>query len=441
MKVKLSIFLALPAVAGMAVSLATGESHQVRVRTVAETPGLVAFWDFDHSEKGAWVSYHDPGSASRSFPLYLKRIGDPKYYAPEDWPYHDEESKLIVDTSGPFGKAIRFNQGHIYGAVERKAFDGTPLDLHGKQPFTLIAWTKFIGERHMVAGIWDEGGWDKYGGRRQVALFGGLFGQKGVIAHVSATGASSFPQSLAKGSQYARCRAIDGQPFENHQWVAMATTYDPAEQEVAAWLNGRRTPLTLTDPVEQSVYLYEKARSANPYRFTLPIFSPRAFALKFNGYDPAESGICEHRLLVDLDRRGLTYQQDSKEALRLPEFRGFFEVVRDGENLFPKPIEWKGTHGETAEIPDGIEIRIGDEIRARLESRQGDGWKQVGTVVGARVREGAPFTFGRALGLGSEKLDEGSQLYLDGVAVFDRILSESELRDLSFLESSKQGEE
>ena len=79
----------------------------------------------------------------------------------------------------------------------------------------------------MVAGIWDEGGWSKYAGSRQVALFAGLFNQKGTIAHVSATGAASFPQSSVSGSQYARLRAIDAQPFDNDQWVAMAATFNP----------------------------------------------------------------------------------------------------------------------------------------------------------------------------------------------------------------------
>ena len=56
-----------------------------------------------------------------------------------------------------------------------------------------MAWVKFVGKRHLVAGIWDEGGWDKDGGRRPIALFGGLFGSKGVIGHISATGAASYP--------------------------------------------------------------------------------------------------------------------------------------------------------------------------------------------------------------------------------------------------------
>jgi hypothetical protein len=131
------------------------------------------------------------------------------------------------------------------------------LDINGHQPFTLIAWINFIGKRHLVAGIWDEGGWDKYGGRRQIALFGGLFGSKGVIGHISATGASSYPQSTISGSQYARCRAIDGRGFDNGQWVSMAMTFDPSTEKVTVFCDGVATPTHITDPVAKDVFRHE----------------------------------------------------------------------------------------------------------------------------------------------------------------------------------------
>ena len=42
------------------------------------------------------------------------------------------------------------------------------------------------------------------------------------------------------------------------------------------------------------------------------------------------------------------------------------------------------------------------------------------------------FTLGRALGLGTEEIAHGSQLYMDGVAVFCRVLAARELKQLSF---------
>jgi hypothetical protein len=226
-------------VAITATSLPGSEPYQ-RVNQVAETKGLVAFWDFSLMQDGKWTSYHDDEVVKHGFPVVLRRIGDPNPYKPEDWPHTDEDSKLMFDSSGPFRHAVRFNKGYIFAEVPRSEFDQSPLDIHGRHPFTLIAWVKFVGKRHLVAGIWDEGGWDKYGGRRQIALFGGLFGSKGVIGHISATGASSYPQSTISGSQYARCRAIDGRGFENGQWVAMAMTFDPTTKMVTVYCNGER---------------------------------------------------------------------------------------------------------------------------------------------------------------------------------------------------------
>lgn len=402
------------------------------IQQVATTEGLVAFWDFNFRGDTICPSFFDPKAVEKPFELFLKRIGDTRRFTPASWPYADAESQIHYDHSGPFGKAILFNQGYLYGAVDRNAFDGTPLDLHGKQPFTLLAWCKFVGKRHMVAGIWDEGGWDKYAGRRQVALFAGLFNQRGVIAHVSATGAASYPQSTANGSQYARLRAIDGRPFEDEQWIAMAATYDPVRGEVKAYLNGVMTPLKIADPVIHDVYQFADPPSANPFSFTQPIYSPRAFVLKYNGYPYREKKIVEHRIQVDLDNRNLVYEQDSSGDAPVRRFRLQFDIRRNNDSLLSTPIIKEIKPGDTLRLPEKPPVNYGDKLWTLLEEWQNGEWQPLGAPVARQVTEGAPFTFGRALGLGSEELDHGSRLYLDGVAVFDRILSGEELRRLSF---------
>ena len=398
---------------------------------VSETEGLVAFWDFQYQEKGVWASRYDANVVSQSFDARLKRIGDPKSYALEDWPYADDKSKLTFDSTGPFGHAPLFNQGYVYAAVERNEFNKTPLDLHGRKPFTMIAWVKFVGRRHLVAGIWDEGGWDRYAGRRQVALFGGLFGKKGVISHVSETGAASYPQSKANGSQYARVRAIDGQDFKDREWVAMATSYDPDRNEVVAYLNGKMTKLKKTDSIVQNVHNYSEKLSANPFTFTPSIYQPRAFTVKYNGYDLKE--VSEHRLKVNFDDKTLRYEQDRHSSSNSGEFRLQLNILRDGNKLLPKNLMMAAVHGQEATLPKELEVKPNDILWTSLEENSGNGWKKVGTEVKMTIREGAPFTFGRALGLGSEDLHHGSTLHLDGVAVFNRVLSEDELIDLSFM--------
>lgn len=401
---------------------------------VINTEGLVAFWDFQHADDLSWRSYFDEKTIDLSFPLYLRQIGDDGRYNAVNWPYDDEKAKLSIDQSGPFKNAVRFNQGYIYGEVPRTEFDNSLLDLKGYNPFTMIAWVKFVGNRHMVAGIWDEGGWDRYAGRRQAALFAGLFNQKGVIAHVSSTGAASFPQSQVDGSQYARIRAIDGKAFENGDWVAIAMSFDSENQLVKAYLNGKLTEYTVPDPVTEDVMQNKIIPLANPLTFTQALYSPNYFQLKYNGYDFHASPVKEHFLWVNLEESQIEYQQignDDGEKYRI-----FFDIVTEMGSRLIEPIITEVTNGMTLTIPFQKNIEIGDKIITKLEIFKEGDWVQVGTDIQKTHLPGAPFTFGRALGLDEDGIEHGSEeIYIDGVAVFNRVLSDIELQGLSFIKN------
>lgn len=110
-----------------------------RIAKVAETKGLAAFWDFTLNENGRWTSHYDPAAVDRRFPVVLRRIGNPKTYAPADWPYGDDDSKLLYDDTSPFGRLVRFNLEFIFGDAPRGRFDRTALDLNESKPFTKIA--------------------------------------------------------------------------------------------------------------------------------------------------------------------------------------------------------------------------------------------------------------------------------------------------------------
>ena len=62
----------------------------------------------------------------------------------------------------------------------------------------------------------------------------------------------------------------------------------------------------------------------------------------------------------------------------------------------------------------------------------------MGTEIHRTIKEGAPFTFARAPGLGQENIKHGTQIYIDGVAVFDRVLENKVIEALAFL--SKRNE-
>lgn len=406
-----------------------GEEHVKRVEDVS---GLVALWHFSAPKDGVWWSSFDKGSGAVAYPLYLRKIGDPKRYTLDSWCYDDEESGVRVDKTGPFGHALYFNKGYIYAESPRESFDKGALDLNGKMPFTMVAWVKFTGSRHMIAGIWDEGGWHKHRGRRQAALFAGLFGRAGVTAHISTTGASSYPQSDIEGSQYARERALDGADFKNDEWVCTAMTYDPVKGEVVAWLNGVATPLVLSDPVKGDVYKGSEPFSANPFLFAWRVYSPRRFTLKYTGYDVATSGVYEHWLEACGEQGEFVYGRRAAREVA-ERFKVKVSVKRGGGERVE--VEGVVEPGTRLRLPGGRGFGVGCEIVTALFREDGDEWVRVGGEIDYPVVEGAPFTLGRALGLGSdERIGQGSQLFVDGVAVFNRVLSAAEMRNITFVE-------
>jgi hypothetical protein len=120
-------------------------------------------------------------------------------------------------------------------------------------------------------------------------------------------------------------------------------------------------------------------------------------------------------------------QRQGQRAVRVK-----FDVMREGKSVFAQPFVGEVDENTALDLPGNVAMRPGDEIHASLQTREDGPWQQVGSEIRYRIREGAPFTFGRALGLGNEPIDHGTQLHLDGVAVFDRVLSGEELRALSF---------
>jgi hypothetical protein len=138
-------------------------------------------------------------------------------------------------------------------------------------------------------------------------------------------------------------------------------------------------------------------------------------------------------LQVDLDAKHIAYQQIKNDKEKITtDYRVLFNIKRDGKDIWDKPFILDITDNIKQQLPSDFTIEVGDEITTSLEKLAGDQWKQIGTVINKPIQKGAPFTFGRALGLAEDGLDHGSQLFIDGVAVFNRVLDENTLRELSF---------
>ncbi len=424
-------------------SKAQNTTQQARIDQVKNEPGLVAFWDFykqgTYGNNQTWDSYYDanvPGSVS--YPLLLGTTNDASLYGLNNWPAN--YTQPAYDNSGPLGKGVLFDRGYLFGEVPRSYFDGKPLNISGYQSFSMIAWMKFSAttdSRHGIAGIWDEGFWSKYSGKRQYCLFGGLFNMpKSTLCHISSTGASSYPQSNASGAQYARERSIHSRDVPVGEWHAVGATYDHTTGILTSYVDGVATDFYYADPVQNDVYKYVQDFKANTFNYNWPIYDPRAFVLKFQGYNLINEQ--EHWVYVDLKNLQATYGHIVTDAAAAAaEYRVGIIAKRNGLSLFSSDtLFFNVLNGNGSMTLPSAGYQNGDQIEAVLFRKAANGTYSL--LQGAEkpirtLEDGAPFVIGRAAGTYLASPTVGTTAYFDGVAVFNKALSPQKMADLSFI--------
>ena len=406
---------------------------------VLQTPSLVAFWDFQETNaNGNFVARSNLNGAVETglYPVWLRRgyshDGGGVGYTPATWPAA-QHSVITQNAGGPFGQGLNVDQTRLYASVNRANFADTPLDISGRSAFTLAAWVKFPkhSNRHHIAGIWDEGSWDKYSGQRQYALFRtGRYGHR-LFGHISATGAASYPQSNRSGSQYARIRALNGATLDEGSWRMLAMTYDGDEaqssQDGVATVNSYEEG---EEWVEESVYPRPDHYTAltNPKAFDLGVYHPRRFVVKFQGYKVAETGVYEHFARVDLRAAQRTIAYGVKAASPKADAGGVYELryrfERNGQAVAHGTGSFavRNSAGQRV-LPQALEVEDGDTVVLELLREVPEGVWSVGGAVTREIGSGAPFTFGRILG-------DGTTMTLGGVAMYNRALSAAELANL-----------
>lgn len=423
---------------------------------VKGTSGLVAFWDFE-SKSVSLDKYIAHSSLPESaidvannvlYPISLKKYGDAQNYTVTDWIQQNGSTPIHEDASGPFGNAIKLDAGRLFAEVQRSLFNDKPLaDVHGHQPFTLITWVKFHGpNNHHIVGVWDEGEAGvvekKYSGQRQFALFTINRYPHKLFAHFSATGAATYPQSLASGSQYAHLRAVNGIILDHDlgeglsnvsdKWYQFAMTYDG--NVVCSYVNGvlenfsyvNQTNSTNSDQVVMDVEgTSEEALMTNPNPFDYGIYRPRKFIVKFNGDYHNNSQVKEH--YVDLDlisaNKSLTYKRVGTSNLNY-----YIEHAIKRDNTTVVSGNFIATSSEQLEsLPADLVVEEGDVLELRLKENDENG-AQIGNLVRREIGDGAPFSFGKILG----GINTGAQVHMDGAAIFNRAFSPEELGVLIF---------
>ena len=205
------------------------------------------------------------------------------------------------------------------------------------------------------------------------------------------------------------------------------------KDEVVVYCDGVATPTRITDPVAQDVFQYKEPVASNPFHFPWPIYSPRSFVLKFNGYDVESSGVYEHWLHVDTEKGTVVYDRSSPNPGEAQEgLLGRYRRETSGGKHLDSPRYFPSVEHEHRRTARQVKIQPGDEIVTSLEFREGGGWRRVGKEIRYQCERVRPSRLAGHWGLGKEPVEHGTQLFIDGVAVFNRVLSGDELRTLSF---------
>lgn len=398
-----------------------------RVRDVQRVPGLAAFWDFVAREPGSgrFVAHTAQGTAT-AYPL------DAVNYVREYWQQgraatYDDFPRV---GRGPFGNALRIRseQDATFRPtllLPRERFHGGPLDVGGPgRSVSMVVWIAHEAGTHAVAGIWHEGtdllhqgrvAARVEAGRRQYALFAGLAANAGAAAvHVSENGRASF------GDRYARHLAVTRRLIPSagasasdealHAvWSVMGFVFDNERNRVTAYLDGRADD-----------YWIEQELFAHPF-FKWPAEAWRQTQLHGQpglqeGEDPAYP---PDQFFAPPEARPVRAQRVSEtDGERITELTYEFTRVRQTETRDARG-RWQISRRELV------------ALRANPFWFPHDLFRPASSV------EGGPFTIGRVIHSGR---NVGTTGLLGGVAVYDRALSEAEMRRLAAIGFQQRSE-
>lgn len=382
---------------------------------VVETPGLVAFWDFVRREpKGERrFTAHVPTDSPTDYPL------DVANYVKDYWGTGREATYADFPQlgRGPFGNAIQIQKEsdpdfRPFLFVPRSRLHDTPLDIKGAgRSVSVVVWAIRESGNHALAGIWHEGtdlkqqstaGIAKVErGQRQYALFAGLNKSGSACGHVSENGASSFRNKYAlhkcnSAGQSPTIAADSPAEKLDVSWQCFAMTFDHDKDELTGWLNGVSGDRWLQNPKKDGLISYA-----------------------YNAYMQG------HLAQIPGQQAGEDSSFPADQYYNPPEAEPLsVQVVRESDGQRVELREHRFTKIE-------VTLRDGKEIARDLVAlRLNPWWYPHGIYTPKDNQSGGPFTIGRVI---HSSRSVGFTGWIGGVAVFDRALSESELKTLAAL--------
>ncbi|MCA9135707.1 MAG: hypothetical protein KDB00_03085 [Planctomycetales bacterium] len=398
-------------------SLTAGDAEANR-QVVLETPGLVAFWDFVKREPLGERRFtaHVPDGATNQYLL------DAANYVRDYWGTGRQATYADFPLlgEGPFGQAIRIrNESDAdfrpFLFVPRSRLHNSPLDIKGDgKALTVVVWAIRESGNHALAGIWHEGTDLKQSstqgvrkverGQRQYALFAGLNKAGSACGHVSENGASSFQNKYA----LHKCNSLPLSPTVSadapkeklaESWQCFAMTFDDATDEITGWLNG----------VSGERWL-EK---------------PKSGGLLSSAYNAYMQG---HYHRVPGTQKGEDTNYPSAQYYNPPENEPLaVQVLREDVD---ERVELRGYKYTKVQITlrkesDGQFVESSREL---VGIRLNPWWYPHNIYSPPDSGSGGPFTIGRVI---HSSRSVGFTGWIGGVAVFDRALTESELKRLT----------
>lgn len=396
------------------------ESIEAKIKTVTETPGCVAFWDFSKRESDGEKRFlaHVPEGQTDEYPLdaanYVKDYwGEGREATYEDFPLLGR---------GPFGEAIQIRKEtdpnfRPFLYVPRSRLHDSPLDIKGEgKSVTVVVWAIRESGNHALAGIWHEGTDLKQSstntikkverGQRQYALFAGLNKSGSACGHISENGASSFLNKYA----LHKCNSVPVSPAVpadsppeviDKSWLCFATTFDNEKNEITGWIDGESGDRWLDNPKSDGLISYA-------YNAWL-----QGTLNQTPGLQPGE----------DVDFPEAQYYNPPEEK------PVSVKVIRDTGKVRTELHEF----GYTRQIITKVRHTDGTWKVAKSDLaglKLNPWWYPHGIYSPADSTSGGPFTIGRVI---HSSKSVGFTGWIGGVAVYDRALSQEELKALSEL--------
>ncbi len=396
------------------------QANEERVNRVTQIPGLVALWDFVQRRDS--LQTDNPFVSIPGEPGAQTYELEPRNLSLDYW--HQGPPATLDDFElfgrGPFGQAVRFSSPSSLDhlpvlAVPREKLHDSPLDIKGQgKSVTLVVWLLYEKGNHAIAGMWHEGTVTPRGeppviqvpGKRQFGLFAGLQANKGGIgAHISENGSSSFGDIYARhlAAMPMKMKKIKpGTPPADSDtyWNAVGLVFHNEEDRVTAYVNGISNEVWVENPKESRFYQH-------------------AYRAWQQGQLAAQDGVQPEEDVNFPQDQYYTPPEDEPIETKIIE-QTADRIVRLETYAFTK-VE------ATYQVkPDGS---LGKPLKRDLVAIKSNPYYFGYDIYAPKsIEEGGPFTIGRVI---HSNRHPTLSAWIGGVAVFDRALSDQEMKTLA----------